>query len=165
MELAGTCSEVCCYFGVFFQLSDNIWITFQSWNTHSSANVKTIRQFPLRVMHLLLKEKECLLPLFSPPSGVPCWENPCLRGQKLFPFKLLFFQVCFFSFYCKLPRKVTGLQKPSMCACVSGRSLLSHTFSTSSASNWNEQYFMFIVPFSHGWLRWEFWLRYVTRCV
>lgn len=39
-----------------------------------------------------------MLPLLSPPNGVSCWENPCLWGQKLFPFKFLFFKACFFVF-------------------------------------------------------------------
>lgn len=85
---------------IFFKLTNNIWATFQSWNKHSSTTVKTIQQFPLEVtkVHFLLKEKERLLPLFSPPNGASCWENPCLWGHKVFPFKIFCFEVCFFFF-------------------------------------------------------------------
>lgn len=116
----------------FFQPSNNIWITFQSWNKHSSATVKTIQQFPLQVtkVHLLIKEKECVLPLFSPPNGVSCWENRCLWGHKLFPFKLIFFKVCYFVFTVNYLEKSQSF-KNWVCACLSWGSLFTYTFSIS----------------------------------
>lgn len=99
---------------IFFKLTNNIWITFQSWNKHSSATVKTIQQFPLEVtkVHLLLKEKECLLPLFSPPNGEhPAGKIPVSGAISFSPLKFFSSKFAFFfSFTVNYLEKLQGFK-------------------------------------------------------
>lgn len=128
MELAGTCSEVCCYFSFFNSQTIS--------ELHSRAETNTAQQLPKlfsnfpyesyesapltegKRMHVtFIQPTQCSILLGKSPSP----------GPMLFPLNFFSSKFAFCCcFYCKFPRKDPGLHKPTVCACLSQCSLFTY---------------------------------------
>lgn len=87
------------FFLFFFFLTPKQYLNYiPELNQTQRCNCQNYSAISLRVtkVHLLLREKECMLPLSSPPNSVSCWENPCLWGHKLFPLNFFSSKFAFF---------------------------------------------------------------------